>query len=176
MECMRSAGFTLIELLVVISIISFLSAIGFVNYNSFSSNQVPVNAVGQIQSFLRLAQSNATSSTKCNGQGSTSWYLKFLNNTTIELRCNSSNSSDNLQKSYTLENSRIKSINCGSVVVSVPLTLNFSSGVGALTFSTATPLGACLPSDNWTFTIENILDTNKTKTFNISKGGAVNVQ
>ena len=67
---MKSArGFTLIELLVVIAITSILAVMGFVNFKDFSSNQISVKAAGEIQTILRLAQSNATSSTLCDSKG-----------------------------------------------------------------------------------------------------------
>lgn len=170
-------GYTLIELLVVISIIAILSVIGFANYKNFSSDQVVTKAEGQIQSLLRLAQSNATSSTKCNDSGSTSWSLIFLNATTIELRCNPS---DFLSSTTTLENAQIDTItgsNCMAISPSTtPFTITYSSGSGTQTLSYTGASLACLASDTWTFSLKNTEDATKTKQFTISKGGAINVQ
>ncbi len=172
---MRSAGYTLIELLVVISIISIMSVVGFVNFKGFSAEQVPIKAVSQIQSLLRLAQSNATSSTLC-GNTSGNWLLIFTDDKNINLACGST---PTVQKTYTLENAQIKSIigsDCGTTSV-VPLTITYSAGVGALTFSSSSFASfTCLSSSTWTFTLKNTLDNSKTKIFKLSKGGAINVE
>lgn len=170
-------GYTLIELLIVMSIISILAGVGYVNYRDFSINQDTVKTIGQIQSFLRLAQSNATSNTKCNGLEASAWYFKFLNATTLELRCDPN---DYLHRSYTLENAKIDSISGSSCDPSssiVPLTLKYLPGFGALTFSSsvfaATP--ACLASNTWSVKIISLRDGSKFKKFTLSKGGAIDV-
>ncbi|OGE64584.1 hypothetical protein A3J13_01480 [Candidatus Daviesbacteria bacterium RIFCSPLOWO2_02_FULL_36_8] len=53
-------GFTLVELLVSISVIAILSTVGFIEYRTFSANQILNSSVNDVQSFLRVAQSNAT--------------------------------------------------------------------------------------------------------------------
>lgn len=173
---MRNNGYTLIELLVVISIIAILSVVGFVNFKDFSSSQIVPKAVGQIQSLLRLAQSNATSSTICNAQGALSWSLIFTN-TTLEMRCNPSNY---LVSTTTLENAQIDSVkgsNCSAISPSTtPFTTTYSSGGGSQTFSYTGAGLTCLASDTWIFTVSNTKDATKTKQFTISKGGAINVQ
>src|SRR3989344_549373 len=108
MPSTNHSGYTLIELLVVISIISILAVLGFVNFKDFATNQVTVKAQGEVQTLLRLAQSNATSSTLCNGNVVTSWHLRFTSGTVIELRCNPGNPGEFLQRSYTLENARVE--------------------------------------------------------------------
>ncbi len=164
-------GYTLIELLVVISILSVMAVVGFINFNFFASTQIISKAAGQIQTLLRLAQSNATSSTLCNNQGATSWSLRFVNTSTIELRCNGA--SDTLQKTYNLENARVQ-IQCSGIeyaVLRLPAAFTYSSGAGTLTT-------AC-PSSSQTiiFTITNSLNPNTApKTFKLSRGGAIDVQ
>ena len=160
-----SLGFTLIELLVVIAIISIMSVLAYVNFKDFSADQALNKAVGQIQTYLRLAQSNATSSTLCNTQSATSWSLKFTSTSTIELHC--SNPADILSKSYTLEGVQMQ-IKCGADVLALPTTFTYSTGVGTLTT-------AC--SGTVTFTITNTSNPGAAgKSFNISKGGAIDVQ
>lgn len=175
---MRSAGYTLIELLVVISIISILSVVGFVNFKDFSSDQVAVKAVGQVQTYLRLAQSNATSSTICPGQGgATSWSVVFTNDAkTIQLRCNPN---DFLKRIYSLDPAQVSSIrgsDCGSDTAinttTRPLTITYLSGVGTLAFSTTdTNTSSCLQSST-SITIR----LSNTKSLTLNKGGAINVQ
>lgn len=163
---MQSAGYTLVELLVVISILSILAAVGFVNFNRFSSNQVTTKAAGQIQTFLRLAQSNATTSTICNTQGSTSWSIKFVNATTIELRCNPS---DYRHKTYVLENAQMEII-CGAAPLTFPATFTYSTGIGKLS---TTPVCSSL----FVFTISNSLNSSAAqKQFKVSNGGAIDVE
>ncbi len=60
----RMAGFTLIELLVVVGIIGILTAVGVASYNSFNESRVIRSLAGEIESNLRLAQSNAISGKK----------------------------------------------------------------------------------------------------------------
>lgn len=184
-------GYTLIELLVVISIISILAIVGFVNFKDFSSDQVAIKAVGQIQSLLRLAQSNATTSTLCKKtdgtyEGGVSWSLIFRTTDSvdkaIDLACGPLNV---IQKTYILENAIIysfKGFDCGSTGT-LPFTITYSNitsanGVGALTFSYPGASPTCLTSTTWTFIVKNTLDTTttKTKTFILSKGGTIDVQ
>ena len=173
---MRSVGFTLIELLIVISIISILAVGGFINFKGFSSDQVTIKALGQVQTMLRLAQSNASSSTICNTQGSTSWSLNFLNDAkTIELRCDPTNY---LQKTIILENASVAITGsaCGGTPASLPFTISYSTGKAILTFSYAGASAPCLASSLWTFTISNTVNTTTPKSFNINRGGAIDVQ
>ena len=165
---MRSAGFTLIELLIVIAIIALLSLVGFVNFKDFAANQVIVKAAGEVQTLLRLAQSNATTSTLCNNQGATSWSLKFSNAQTIELRCNPS---DYLYKTYTIANAQL-SIKCDTTNLLLPATFTYSVGVGTLAISPD-----CLQSINFTISKPSGSSSNAVpQSFTISKGGAINVQ
>jgi len=160
-------GYTLIELLVVIAIVTLLATLGFVNFKDFAAQQVTIKAAGQIQTLLRLAQSNATSSTLCNGQGATSWFLSFTSSS-IDLRCNPGNF---LKNTYTLENASLQLQCSGASNLSFPATFTYVTGVGTLT--TACPQ----TSTSIIFTISNTLNPSASpKTFSISKGGAINVQ
>lgn len=168
-------GYTLIELLIVMVIMSIIGVTGYVNYKQYSSRQVTSKALGQVQTLLRLAQSNATSSTFCNDNTNTGpWSLVFnQNQTSIDLVCGTS------RKTYTLENARIDTIvgsGCGGSSV-IPLTVIYSNGVGAMTFVSQGAFLTCLASDTWTFTISNTKNTGTpSKSFSISKGGAINVE
>lgn len=173
---MKSAGYTLVELLVVISIMSMLAVVGFVNFRGISSDQVTIKAVGQIQTLLRLAQSNATSGTLCGSSGGVPWSLVF-NSGNVGLACGSPST---IQKTYILENAQIYSlISSNSCTVNLATTqfyVAYSTGVGILTVSYSGATDNCKASDNWTFTIRNAQDTTKTKTLILSKGGTINVQ
>lgn len=170
---MRPAGYTLIELLVVISIISIMTVVGFVNFKDFSSDQITVKAIGQIQSVLRVAQSNATSSVLCGSNGGASWSVIIDNASpsTLTLACGSANST---QRVYALENAQIIQIlgaGCGGL--GAPITFTYSSGMGALRVS---PTNSCWDqAPSIVFTLRN-MKNNTNKTFSVSKGGATNVQ
>lgn len=91
-------GFTLIEFLVVIAIMGIVGAFTLANYRSFGEDRNLKNAALDVQSFLRFAQSNATSGSKCQNQGTLSWIVAFTNNTTLDLKCqNSSGTSSGLK-------------------------------------------------------------------------------
>lgn len=164
-------GYTLIELLVVISIISILAVLGFVNFKNFATDQVTVKAQGQVQTLLRLAQSNATSGTLCGTSGGLPWSLIF-NATNIGLACGLSNL---VQKTYTLENAQVEIKGSGCSALRLPVTLSYSRGVGALTISPSDP---CLANaTSIVFTISNTRNPSASpRPFNISKGGAIDVE
>lgn len=180
---MRPAGYTLIELLVVISIIAILAVAGFVNFKSFSQSKVTEKAAGQMQTILRLAQSNATSSTLCpdpgvSDQGAKAWHLVMASNTTINLTCDTATTTDYLHKSYTLENARIEGIAgqrpgfgfCAVDLAVTPFKITYSTGAGALTAS------PCATSDFWDFNVRNTVDTTSVKSMRLIRGGSIYVQ
>lgn len=166
-------GYTLIELLIVMLIMSIIGVIGYVSYKQFAANQVTNKAVGQVQTLLRLAQTNATTYTMCSDNTTVvgPWSLVFnQNKTSIDLVCGTS------RKTYTLENAQIdeiRGLNCGGSVI--PLTVTYSNGVGAMTFVSQEASSPCLASVSWTFTISNTKN-NSTKSFKLSQGGAINVE
>lgn len=168
-------GYTLLELLLVISITSLLSLIGFVNYKNFSSDQIVLKAVADIQNILRLTQSNATSQTFCADNVNTGPWKAVINESNIIITCGPQNIT---QKTLTLENSEVSSIkglSCPSDS-GLPFSVIYQRGVGSLTFSDTPPSSdLCLDSNSWTITITNSKDTSKTKIFTISKGGAIDV-
>lgn len=171
---MRSAGFTLIELLVVISIIGILSVMGYANYKDFAASQVAKKAAGEVQTYLRLAQSNATTSTLCNGQGAISWSLKFVDPKTIELHCNKqTDPTDYTKSTLTLENATI-AFSCEIECSLNNPTFKYSVGSGALTI---TPPSIALDSSAFiTIKITNTKNTTITQSFKITKGGAIDAK
>lgn len=176
---MHSArGFTLIELMVVIAITAILGIVAFVNFKDFAQNQVLNKAVGQIQTYLRLAQANATAGVLCSGQGGASWSVKFVDDTTLKLTCGSTGID---QKNLDLdENARIDSIKCSPASsecpqtgFNAPLTVNFAPLDGKINFSAG---DSCInTASTLLITLKN-LKNNSYKCFTISKGGAIDVQ
>ncbi len=171
---MSESGYTLIELLVVISIISIMSVMGFISFKGFAEDQATKKAEGQIQSLLRLAQSNATTSTLCNGQGATSWSLKFVDSTHMELHCDPG---DVKAREYTFENAQVEVKGDSGCLIGLPVAISYAPGLGTQSLSSGdiSTTGACLQSSAVTFTITNTLN-NSSKSFKMSKGGAINAQ
>lgn len=160
---MRSAGFTLIELLVVISVMSIFGIVAFVNFKDFSSDQVINKALGQIQTMLRLAQSNATSSVICETEGGVSWTVNFRDETHIELLCGPDNK---VKQPLVLENAAIVGLKC-SVVSYSPL-------FGNLTFSGDE---TCIKNASQiVIYVDNSLKPGNPKSLTISKGGSIDVK
>lgn len=62
---MSQKGFTLIELLVVIVIMAILGAFTIANYKSFGQDKELESIALDIQSLIRVAQTNATTGKKC---------------------------------------------------------------------------------------------------------------
>ena len=181
---MRPSGFTLIELLIVISIIAIMSLVGFVNFKNFATDQITTKAIGQIKTLLRLAQSNATSSTICNGEGATSWSLIFNNDgQTIELHCSylvDKITTDYKKDEVKLENATLTISGSSNCAIGLPTTISYSvSKAGALSIVSddQTTQTICLQSDTITFKLTNLKNPTASPlpSFNISKGGAINV-
>lgn len=80
------SGFTLIELMVVIAISAVIGVYTLSNYNSFGQYQNLNNAVLDIVSLLRQAQTNASARVVCSNGGT--WQVNFdINNKTVNLQC-----------------------------------------------------------------------------------------
>lgn len=171
-------GYTLIELLVVLTIMAVLSIVVFINYRTFSQDQILNKALGQVQIILRLAQSNATSGYLCAGQGGASWSVQFgSDNTKVEIYCDKTTT---VQKSYTLENATVTSIQgsgCGSPYTSpftTPIKITYSPLYGNPKFEGPTDICFTTNSPSIVFTLTNT--KGNTKSFKLSKGGAIDIQ
>ncbi len=170
-------GFTLIELLIVISIIAFLGVVAFVNFKDLTQDQVINKAIGEIQTALRLAQSNATTSLLCRGQASVDWMVR-INSDNVELFCGDSISPP-------IQTSALQSVVVNPVegsactsgsTHSLPLTITYSRLSGSVKIDA---LDNCIDNSSTvkvkvSNTKEGYTDNNKT--FTISKGGAINVE
>lgn len=65
MPAQKQHGFTLIELLVVIAIMAIIGTFAIANYRSFGQDKELVSIALDIQSLVRVAQTNATTGKKC---------------------------------------------------------------------------------------------------------------
>lgn len=180
-------GYTLVELLVVITIISILTVVGFVNYRTFSADQIAIKAFSQVQTYLRLAQSNSSTSTLCSNKTDIGpWLITFKSdgtyNNTLELSCGPLST---VEKSLTLENAEVKDAtgnvgivgsDCGGSSASLPFSVKYPSATTSAVFSYSGATNTCLSSARWTFTVRSTKDTSNTKSFILNKGGAIDVQ
>ncbi|RJP46339.1 MAG: type II secretion system protein, partial [Armatimonadetes bacterium] len=72
------SGFTLIELMVVVAILATLTVVLVPQFNNFKKTQDLADAASELQTVLRLAQSNAVSSVNCNnGDRAKNWEVGF---------------------------------------------------------------------------------------------------
>ncbi|MBI2040331.1 prepilin-type N-terminal cleavage/methylation domain-containing protein [Candidatus Microgenomates bacterium] len=171
----NSRGYTIIELLVVITIIAILSAIVFINSRTLAQDQILNKAVGQIQSALRLAQSNATAGLKCGSplQGGASWSAQFgSDKTKVEIYCDKTAT---VQQTFSLENVQVSEIQGSSCPSSSPppVSIKYSPLYGLLTFEAS---DSCIGlSNTLTITVSNLTGGNS-KSFTLSKGGAIDVE
>ncbi len=190
---MRSVGFTLIELLIVLSIISILTIVGVVNFKDYAQDQVTIKATGQIQSLLRTAQRNSSSSVKCTDtEPAVSWLVDFKdatsdsNHRTITLSCKSPTSSEIVIKSLVLDNnvaiSRVTT-NPACQTVEFPnyeASLVYGVPLGQIDFFIARNASGnlkCQPNAQiMTVTIQDNKNPPNTKNITVSKGGEINVQ
>lgn len=178
--CRSERAFTLIELLVVLTIIAVLTVVVFINFRTFSQDQVLNKASGQLKTILREAQSNATSGLKCAGVGGAPWAVRFLSDKVkLDLICGPSGAA---QKTLTLDNTEISSIQCSSTsstcpptgsTFGLPLTVSFSPLSGNVTFLEG---DSCVANaSNLMIALRN-LKNNNNKCLTVSKGGAIDVK
>ncbi len=176
---LSALGYTLVELLVVTAIIAILAVVGVVNFKDSSTEQFMTKGVGDIQTRLRQAQSNASSGTLCDGHGAIIWYVKFTDEFTMELDCNAGVS----PKTYTLENTKVAIkgdedciIADGSASYPFPATFSYSPGASRQTISSTGASDACLSSQVITLSISSTKNPSLApKTLKVSQGGAINV-
>lgn len=169
-------GFTLVELLIVISIMAILGVVSYVNFKDFAQDQVINKAIGQIQTTLRLAQANATSSVICPGlENAADWSVNIkTDGINVDLICGPSNS---VIQTTVLENVEVDPIE-GSACSpgsthSLPLAITYSKLSGLVKIDGS---DNCIDGSSTVKVTVRNMRTDNTKTFTISKGGAINVQ
>jgi len=174
---MPKSGFTLIELLVVIAIMAIVGVFTLANYKSFGEDQNLKNAVLDIQSQLRTAQTNATTNVKCNTLFGATWQVKFTDTKTTNLNCQEPQPPLLVpKKTLTLgTNIAIQSVSgTGSSCPSaLSFTINFAPVSGKISIKDNTrdyPNCTLL-----TITLKNT-KTNSTKALVIEKGGRIYAQ
>lgn len=169
---MKRNAFTLIELLVVMAIMAILGSVVFVNFKGFAQDQILNKTIGEIQTYLRLAQTNATAGVVCPNQGGgADWRLK-LDTDIVLLECSTDDflTTPSPVKTLKLENVKIDFAEGSSCLIYVTYSkLNGSAKIGS------DPTSCINISDQVLVNIKN-LKTNNIKSFTISKGGAIDAQ
>ena len=166
----RYNGFTLVELIVVVSITSLMGVFAMVNIGSFRKEQELTSAASDIQSAIRLAQTNATNSVKCNGMASVPWSIELKDKNTINLVC--SNQSTPVALKSTVQISDIKGTTSCSIY---PVVISFSALYGDISFTPSLGDGCISPLTTQSLEISLTNDSGTRKVM-INKGGSVDVQ
>lgn len=185
----KDLGFTLIELMVVISILAILAVGFFVNFKSFGEEAALKNAASDIQSALRLAQSNATAGVKCGSSGGASWSILLNDRSSVVLKCSTQAPSDSPVRRWSIplpiyisEIDGIRPSPCTSSFVSsgtiaLGIYVNFSYSSGKATFIDGDSTNECLgKSTSMVIKLKNNNNDSALKTVTLDKGGSVDVQ
>lgn len=173
---MSQKGYTLIELLVVLAILSLIGVAAFTRLKPFSKEKALDKGLDQIHSMLRLAQSNATAAFKCDGSVS-HWMVEFKpSKKDIALRCGASGDKQTLNLEDDVMVDSISASCSGISFPSQPVTVLYTPLYGKTEFIVAKGVAnlecqANVPSITITLKRQTL-----SKSFTISKGGAINVQ
>lgn len=196
-------GFTLIELLVVIAIMAIVGTFAIANYRSFGQDKDLESAALDIQSLVKVAQTNATTNIKCQTKPVTTWRSYFFQGTDgqykARLTCWYNDASGNPTGSherYLILSSqiKIKTIDKDACLNALTNSLDEGSGNGSYAFVKFEPLsgkvdfiskylggvdGHSSGCNNDAQALRVILENTKTnsqKQVIIEKGGRVYVQ
>lgn len=176
---MRKAvqGFTIIELLVVIAIMAVMGVVTLANFRSFGEDKNLKNAILDIQSQLRTAQSDATSNVKCDTQFGSTWQVKFeTDSVTTNINCLEPVASPtpvNKKSSSLSTNITIISVTGGTgcPVITLPFTVSFAPLDGKITIADTVNCSSV------TITLQNSLtDPVSTRDLVIEQGGNIHAQ
>ena len=185
-------GFTLIELLVVVAIMGILG-VATINYGNFSEGQKLNAATADIQSILKLAQTNAATRIYCTsdtGGNGARWWVEFSTGLkTITIVCDNDTTTPlttqvvntiTLNPSIAVNAISGSSTSCTSGYPVNVVRVNFEPLYATVTFTDpgATPVD-CVSSQYLTVTLKNNKTTDtevNTKQIRIDRGGSVSVQ
>lgn len=177
-------GFTLIELLVVVAIMGVLGVIT-VGYGNFGENQKLNIATADIQSLLKLAQTNAATRVNCTSDGGGNgaiWWVEFaMGRKTVTTFCDNdmtTPSTTQAVNTYTLDSSlEISAISGGSSACSSGFPNNEVRIYFEPLYATVSFVD-CQNSHYLLITVKNnkTTDTANSKQVKIDKGGSISVQ
>ncbi len=164
-----SAGFTLIELLVVIAVMAIIGAYTFANYRSFGEDQSLKNAVLDIKSLLKQAQTNATTNAICNTKSSALWQVAFsADGKTLNPNCQESSVSyarKSLQLGANIAIQSAVTVTGSDCPAALPFVVNFSLLKGDIDFGVTN-------CTSLTITLKNS-KTQSIKSLIIEQGGRI---
>lgn len=172
-------AFTLIELIVVLAIMAIISVYTLANYSSFGDDQNLKNAVLDVQSLLRQAQTNASSNVKCDQKAGAVWQAVFSSDAvtaTTNLSCQDPLPSPSPSPSPTPTSKKVKQLGPNLIILnpsgngsscpsSLPFIISFAPLSGQINLGGAN-------CTSLTITVKNI-KTNKTLDLYIDQGGRI---
>lgn len=168
-------GFTLIELLIVISIMAIMGSFAVANYRTFGEDKDLENAALDVVSFIRTAQTNATTNLKCDTQHGAIWQIEYASNAVINLNCKEDplaitfTDKKQLQLKANIEVDSITGNPSSYCTVGYGSTINFTPINGQI------ELGGSSNCASLTATLKNAATSN-TKNVIMEKGGKIYVQ
>lgn len=171
------AGFTLVEILVVIAMIAIISALVAVNFKGNREEQLLQRDLFKIQSTLKLAQANASSSVVCGDLGGGANWEVGIDPGERRITVNCLKGEDTVEeRNYLLEEGVNISFTCSQTTTNITnkVFITYSQLSGVPTFS---GLEHC--SGNFSglvVKLESEKDENIKKEFTISSGGAINAK
>lgn len=175
-------GFTLVEMLVVLTIMGLTAITAFISIGTFREDENLKSVASDLQSYLRLAQSNAQTGIKCVNFGGVSWSIILTDRTSIKLKCQTQESA---VREWTLKNPAqidsiegIGTLSCSSVksedTLINPVIVTFTHLYGQAAFSD--PQNQCLSeSTGIQIKVRKKMGSAVLKTVTISKGGSIDV-
>ncbi len=186
-KLLTQKAFTIIELMVVISIMAILSVVVFVNLRSFGEDANLKNVAFDVQSYIRLAQTNATSGVRCGGHGGASWSIVISGRNTVNLVCETQ---DAYVRTWTIHSPALISSICGSggcascpssftagdAVISKLIKVTFSYLEGKVSFEDEDSTQQCfLQTSDMVINLIKKSESEDTKSVTINKGGSIDI-
>ncbi|MDP3973849.1 MAG: prepilin-type N-terminal cleavage/methylation domain-containing protein [Candidatus Daviesbacteria bacterium] len=179
---MKNFGYTLIELMVGVSILAIFSVVALLQFRTFGEDKILTSAANDVQSFIRTAQTNASTGVLCTGNGGASWSVVInTNQINMDHLCSYGDPPvtftppNNLKLPPNIIINSMVSPFCQSVYPQMggALTLIYAPITGGVTFETQEQ---CIKDGvNLTITLVNT-KTSTSKDVIIDKGGAVDVK
>ena len=157
---------------------AIVATVVIVSFGSFEEDANLKNEAFNLQSYLRLAQANATTGVKCGSAGGASWSIVITDRTSIKLKCQTQ---ETPVREWTIKYPAqidsiegIGTLSCSSVI-SNPVTVTFSYLAGQVAFSELA--NDCLAqSTGMSIKVRKKEGSVDFKTITVSKGGSVDVQ
>lgn len=171
------SAFSLIELLVVLGIMSIIGVVSIANFGSFGESQKLGNAASDIQSLLKLSQTNAGSRVVCGGNFGASWWVDFSSSSQVlNLKCAVPATPVQTVKTHSLaESLGVDSVSADSFCsFTYPITIKFSPLYSHVSFSDASGASCVTNAKFLTIIIKNSKNSEQ-KSIKVDKGGAVSV-